>query len=110
MKIGMIGSGNVAWHLSHRLFEAGNPPLFVWSRNHESAYRLASQVLSVTLPDLSSIHRDIDLLIMAVHDDAIGEIAPEVTLPSNVIAAHTSGTASMQVILSISGSSTPCRH
>jgi predicted short-subunit dehydrogenase-like oxidoreductase (DUF2520 family) len=75
MKIVLIGAGNVGWHLGCRLRECGLEVMQVFSRNLLKAKELGEKIGAAGTNDLDEITHDGDLYILAVHDDAIGEIA-----------------------------------
>lgn len=100
MKIVLIGAGNVATHLGRKLVEVGHEVGQIFSRDLQKAKLLgellaAAQVTS----DLDEITNQADLYIIAVHDDAIGEVAghlAKIGLDGKLI-VHTSGATPMQV-------------
>ncbi len=100
MKIVLIGAGNVATHLGRKLVEVGHEVEQVFSRDLPKAKRLGEQLASVYVTnDLDEITTQADLYIIAVHDDAIGEVADrlaKIGLADNLI-VHTSGATPMQV-------------
>ncbi len=94
-----IGAGNVAWHLAQTLEKAGHRICEIYSRNVTHARALASQLnhaQPVTHLDFSASKAQI--FIIAVSDDAIGEVASKLSLPSNALLVHTSGSQPMQVL------------
>ncbi|MBK9012866.1 MAG: NAD(P)-binding domain-containing protein [Saprospiraceae bacterium] len=75
MKIALIGAGNVATHLGRKLVEVGQQVVQVFSRNQLKAKKLALELGAGFTDDLNEIDSGADLYIVAVHDDAIGEVA-----------------------------------
>ena len=55
MDINIIGSGNVAWHLAHRLFECGYTIRTVYSRTEKNAKALAQQVQAAAINDVAQL-------------------------------------------------------
>jgi len=86
--IGVIGSGNVAWHLAQHLQSVGLDIDWICSRNEESGKALA-QVLDcsfeATLPS-----SPLDLVLICVNDDSIQTVLDQIN-PLQAV-AYTSGT------------------
>ena len=74
LNIVILGSGNVATHLSEALLNAGYSVLQLWKRGE--------------------ILRDADLYFIAVSDDSIEEVAK--FIPENKLFAHTSGSIDLK--------------
>ncbi len=98
MRIAMLGAGNVAKHLSKALIRSGNPVVQVWSRNNENAIDLALKIGANSIADFQEIDEDVDLVIIAVNDDAISSIANLIPKKDNRIVAHTSGSTDISVL------------
>jgi predicted short-subunit dehydrogenase-like oxidoreductase (DUF2520 family) len=92
-KIILIGAGNVAWHLGHRLREVGIDVVQVVNRSAEHGRALAGSLGADWTVDSSSISRKGELYILAIRDDAIASLAQELKnfLPENALVVHTSG-------------------
>jgi predicted short-subunit dehydrogenase-like oxidoreductase (DUF2520 family) len=97
MRITIIGSGNVATHLSAAFKNAGHRIAQVYSRDMQNAALLAYHVGAEAVDDLKNITADTDIFIIAVKDDAIAEIIPQLSGFKKLI-AHTSGAVDMQLI------------
>jgi predicted short-subunit dehydrogenase-like oxidoreductase (DUF2520 family) len=97
MRITIIGSGNVATHLSAAFKNAGHRIAQVYSRDMQNAALLAYHVGAQAIDDLKNITVDTDIFIIAVKDDAIAEIIPQLSGFKKLI-AHTSGAVDMQLI------------
>ncbi|HOY96987.1 MAG TPA: DUF2520 domain-containing protein [Catalimonadaceae bacterium] len=96
-RIGFAGSGNLAWHLAQDLEKAGHFIPVIYSRNPENAALLASQLYDTTVisePDFSEFN--LEVLILAVSDDAIERLSEEILVNENTIVVHTSGAKSME--------------
>jgi predicted short-subunit dehydrogenase-like oxidoreductase (DUF2520 family) len=90
--IAIVGSGNVAWHLAPELENAGHSVKEIFSRNPRHAKALQKRLYNAEInPSLDFSQSEIDVLIICVTDDAIGEVAMEMALPENAIVVHTSG-------------------
>ncbi|MBN8682721.1 MAG: DUF2520 domain-containing protein [Chitinophagales bacterium] len=91
-KIAIIGSGRIAWHLGRRLKAKGLPPRQVISRTAAHAESLARTLQCDWTDDWSALMPDIDLAIIAVRDDAIGDVAAQVAPAApQTLFVHTSG-------------------
>lgn len=99
MKIALIGAGNVATHLGRKLFGVGEELTQVFSRNWLKAKQLADELGAVPVVDLAEITASADLYLIAVHDDAIGEVAARLAENGVVdrLVVHTSGATPMQL-------------
>lgn len=97
-KIGIIGSGNVAWHLVHGLNSIPKIEVkWVFGRNKTTLTELSHSsgvpfFMDVLLP------QEVDLVIVCVNDDAIQNILDD--LPKNLKVAYTSGTFSLSQLVS----------
>ena len=98
MKIAMLGSGNVATFLSKTLIQAGHPVIQVWSRNPNNASALALEIGSDSIADISSILSETDIVIIAVNDDGIENVAAQIPKNLNQLILHTSGTTPLLVL------------
>ncbi len=70
----LIGNGRLAFHLGHALLRAGHPVAGVAGRNQGNAARLAND-LGCPAFSLDGPLPGTDLRMLAVSDDAIGEVA-----------------------------------
>lgn len=97
MDIVIIGSGNVAAVLGRKFRAAGHQIVQVVSRNAKAASELAYEWDTESTNYKSTINRLADVYIIAVSDDAIGEVADELKLPGKVV-AHTAASVSKEVL------------
>ena len=97
MRVTLVGSGNVATHLGAALKNAGHQIIQVWSRDLQNAALLAYHIKAEPIDDLCAIHADTDLIIIAVKDDAVEQVASFIPL-KNVLVVHTCGAVSMQTL------------
>lgn len=86
--IGIIGSGNVAWHLAHHLKTVGISIDWIYSRNQETGIALATSIHSTFEKEIPS--KEVDLVLICVTDDAIQLVLNQ--LNDSFQAAYTSGT------------------
>lgn len=98
----IIGAGNVAIHLTKRLYEKEHNILQIFNRSLENAVLLAGQVDAEGIDDIIELNLNADFYLVAVNDDAIKIIAEQLTkiLPKDKIIAHTSGATSSTVFQS----------
>jgi len=98
-KVSIIGSGNVAWHLSRALEDAGHFVIEVYSRNIKNALSLTNRLYDAEAIDsLDFSESEAEVFILAVSDSAIEDIVTEIVLPDNAIIAHTSGAVSISAL------------
>lgn len=96
--INIIGSGNVATHFALALKDADYKIENVASRNLNSAEALAQKVDAKATTDISSMG-EADITIIAVSDNAIGEVAKSLAdKGAEGVIAHTSGATPMAAL------------
>lgn len=104
MNIAIVGAGNVAWHLAQALQTAGHNLVAVYSRlvahSSELARLLPNAVATQTL-DFSNLTTDV--ILIAVPDAALLEVAAGLKVRPGTIVAHTSGSQPISVLKSIAG-------
>ncbi len=99
MKIVFLGAGNLAYHLSKALQNAGHDIAQVYSRTLKSANELANKLNCKAANDIFNIIETADLYIVAVSDDAIKSIVGKLNI-SNKNIVHTAGSIPMEVLKS----------
>jgi predicted short-subunit dehydrogenase-like oxidoreductase (DUF2520 family) len=99
MKIVLLGSGNVATHLTKALKAKGEDLVQVYSPNLGNAQLLADSILAEAVNDLTEIKQDADLYIISVKDDAIESVAKSLKNVTGLV-VHTSGTTDIRVLSS----------
>ena len=97
----MIGSGNVATHLALALFSAGHNIKQVFSREYDHAQLLAQRVGAQPVNRLEHIEPGADIYILAVGDDALYDLALDLSLPQSIV-VHTSGSTPADVLKPVS--------
>lgn len=97
MRISLIGSGNVATHLALALRQRGHVINQVWSRNIQHAQYLANRVEAQPIDNLTLLTPNAHVYILAIHDDALSDIANELRL-NDALVLHTSGATPMEVL------------
>jgi predicted short-subunit dehydrogenase-like oxidoreductase (DUF2520 family) len=98
MRITFIGAGRVAYHLA-KVLHPDHQIVQVFSRDLEKANRLASLVDAVAISDFEQLSSDIDLVIIAISDQAIAEVIQKISASlQQVLIVHTSGSTSLEVL------------
>jgi len=98
MKIAILGSGNVAMHLSKALIHAGHPIIQVWSRQYQNAQNLALEIGSDAIASIADISESVNIIFLAVADDAIETLANQIPKSANRLIVHNSGSTDIQVL------------
>lgn len=95
----MIGSGNVATHLSTQLHKAKHEIVQVYSRTRRHAQALAKKVNTRFTTQLRRIDTSADLYIVSISDDGVKDVVSKLTqfLPEKSRIAHTSGVLGLSV-------------
>jgi len=100
LRIVGIGSGNVGTHLYHALAIAGLDIVQIYSRNIDSANRVADLCGASGVAHISEIIPDADIYLIAIVDDAVGEFASELVshISDKSLIAHTTGSIAMDTL------------
>ncbi len=98
MDIVLLGSGNVATHFGKALSNAGHRIVQVYSRTNVHAAVLADAVNACAIDDLADIDLTADAYLIAVKDDAIGQVAAELPSTLKGVVAHTAGSVDIAVL------------
>jgi len=93
----LIGAGNVAHQLGRAFKRSDNRLLLVLDRTEEKAERLAFELGCRHSSDFSAIPEETDIVIIAVKDDAIAQVAQQLLCPGKIV-AHTSGSVPMEAL------------
>ncbi|MEX3023092.1 NAD(P)-binding domain-containing protein [Acinetobacter baumannii] len=101
MKISLLGSGRVAFHLAKALLAQGHHIAQVYARDFEKTKKFAEQIQAKACQSLQEFQPS-DLIILAVSDSAITELATQVhEIFPETLMVHTSGSTDIQVISNI---------
>ncbi len=102
MKISLLGSGRVAFHLAKALLAQGHHIAQVYARDFEKTKKFAEQIQAKACQSLQEFQPS-DLIILAVSDSAITELALMQVheLFPETLMVHTSGSTDIQVISNI---------
>ena len=93
----LIGTGRAAFHLGHAIQRGDGGLVGIAGRNIEHARELASE-LDTTAFHLNEALPDADLILIAVSDDAISDVAMNIPAGDAVV-AHTSGAGDLDKLL-----------
>lgn len=97
MRITIIGSGNVATHFGAALKNAGHKIVQVYSPNMHNAALLAYHIGAQGIDDMQHITADVDMFLISVKDDAIEEVARQLSSHQK-LTVHTSGATPLLAI------------
>lgn len=95
--ISFIGSGNVATHLASALQKAGHQIVEVFSPDAKNANRFAEQFDCLFVDSLKNLNTKVDLLIIAVPDAKVEDVARMLPLFDGIV-VHTSGITGIDVL------------
>jgi predicted short-subunit dehydrogenase-like oxidoreductase (DUF2520 family) len=97
MKILLVGTGRVAFHLGHALKRAGLDLVGIYGRNVQQVDQRAAElgIPSLTLADAPG---KADIIVIAVSDDAIADVAMNIPIGDAVV-MHTSGASDLDKLL-----------
>ncbi|NNF02287.1 MAG: DUF2520 domain-containing protein [Bacteroidia bacterium] len=100
MNISIIGAGNMANQLGLALLQSGHKIDKIYNRTYLSAKTLAEVLNGQAVSDIKGLSPKIDILIIAVSDEAISEIVAQLSKKKweDVIVMHTSGSISSAVL------------
>jgi predicted short-subunit dehydrogenase-like oxidoreductase (DUF2520 family) len=98
MNIAILGAGNIAWHISKALIKEGHKVLQIWNRSVIPAKELALLVGAELIESPGFISEEVELIIIAVNDEAISTVAAQLKLKDHQIVVHTSGSTSISVL------------
>jgi predicted short-subunit dehydrogenase-like oxidoreductase (DUF2520 family) len=96
MKISFIGAGNVSWHLSQALENAGHGVEEVFSRNNKNSEELTKHLYNAKVQsDLNFSKSKAQVFFLCVTDDSMIEVVKQLVLPEGSMLIHTSGSKSL---------------
>ena len=93
----LIGAGHMAHHLGKALKRSNNKLLKIINRSADVGERLAFELGCQFSTDFNSIPERTDVVIIAVKDDAVAEVANQISC-NGIIVAHTSGSIPMSAL------------
>ncbi len=95
-RVGIIGSGNMAFSLGKELLYAGFTITEVYSRNKREGKKLSVLLKADYVPDPAGLKGNADLYLICLQDDAIGAIIKQLPVEDKIV-VHTSGAVPMNV-------------
>jgi predicted short-subunit dehydrogenase-like oxidoreductase (DUF2520 family) len=95
--IALLGSGRVSTHLSAILTAKGFEIVAVYDRDKKHMEAFAQKLKTASIARLNA-KINADLIIIAVSDDAVGDVARQLSEHNKGIVVHTSGAVPMNVI------------
>ncbi|WP_162419062.1 Rossmann-like and DUF2520 domain-containing protein [Cyclobacterium roseum] len=97
--IAIIGTGNVAYHLSSALENGGHVISEIYGRDLAAAEKLSSRLYGTEACDvLDFTESSARIYILAVSDQAVAGIAEAILLPENSTLLHTSGVLPLDIL------------
>lgn len=98
--INIIGAGNVAWHLAHRLFICGYKINSIFSLHSENAERLAHEINASVLKNITDFQPAM-VNILSIKDEVYNEIITQLPHCEQIF-VHTSGSIDTNVLACLS--------
>jgi predicted short-subunit dehydrogenase-like oxidoreductase (DUF2520 family) len=93
----LVGTGNVATHLSKAILNAGIRISGVWSRDYENAHSFAENISSRAFKNINEASKGkTDLVLICVKDDALREVLQKID--SDLPVAYTSGSVGLELL------------
>ncbi len=96
--ITFVGAGNVAYHLVKGFFNAGYTIKQVYSRQMDHAVNLAQLVNAEPIDQLEEIDEQVDVIMVAINDEALQNLRNEWQTKNNPLVGHTSGSVEASVL------------
>lgn len=96
-KIVVLGSGNVATHLSKAFFAKGLQVSQIYSRTLVNAQALADEVNAEAVDDMKKLNSTADLYLVCLSDSVMVDVLNELDFKPKLI-AHTAGSISIDVL------------
>ncbi|MCG8698932.1 MAG: F420-dependent NADP oxidoreductase [Bacteroidales bacterium] len=93
--VGIIGSGNVAWHFGHAIKKAGHKIKYVSGRNKNTVPTLAAQLNADAMPIKANL-KPVDIVVVALSDSIIYDVI-NIVKPASGIYVHTSGSLPLNI-------------
>ena len=81
----IIGTGRLAFQLSKALYNNGFKILQVLGRDQKKIAELAKMLEAEAIYHFDELNRDVNLIILAVSDDAIAEVAAQLPATKGII-------------------------
>ena len=94
MKIVILGSGNVAFHLAKAFHQKKIPVAHIFGRNESDLKAISSEF---NIPYSTEELVNADFYLIAVNDDSVEEISKKIS-EKNCLVAHTSGSLPVDIL------------
>lgn len=104
LKIGIVGSGNMAYYLGESLSQSNFPIHAVHCRNEIQGKDLAKKATAIFTTEKDEFLKTCDLFFLCVPDDEIEAVATWFQGAENKILVHHSGTKSVNILSPFSNS------
>lgn len=98
LRIGIVGSGNVAHHLAHAFYY--HPEInfnAIYTRNKKTGRVLADAVQARFIEEIENLAKETDVIIICASDDSITQIAKQLQTDKQIV-CHTSGVVSIHAL------------
>lgn len=104
MRIALIGTGNVAWHLAKVSTQAGHQLTAITSRTARAGKEFIQSYPGARLIPLAEL-KDIptDIMILTVPDAALPEVTTKLEVQPGTVVVHTSGSQPLTLLKDIAG-------
>ncbi len=94
MKIVIIGSGNIGYHLAKALHQKKIEVTQIFGRNENDLKKISEEL---SIPFSTTVLADADLYFICVNDDSVAE-ASQLIKKENALVAHTSGSLPKEIL------------
>lgn len=101
MRIVIVGSGNVATHMSLALKEVGYDIVQVYSKTMANAVALSERLSCAATDRVEGILPDADVYIFSIKDKALEDVAAQMKVNGGACFIHTAGSMPMDVFRSM---------
>jgi predicted short-subunit dehydrogenase-like oxidoreductase (DUF2520 family) len=96
INITLVGAGNAAWHIGHRVVDAGYRIAKIINRKSQRADVLANDLHCQVQNDFTFSNDDSDFVIVAINDSILQEVLQKLDTRDTII-LHTSGSVGMDI-------------
>ncbi len=97
MRYSVIGTGNTAWFIAKKMYDAGHQCAAIYGRDTDKTAALANAVSGTAKPLQDGVADDVDVCIIAISDNAIVEVCNHISL-TKALLLHTAGAVSIDVL------------
>jgi predicted short-subunit dehydrogenase-like oxidoreductase (DUF2520 family) len=97
MKYSVIGTGNTAWFIAKKMYDAGHQCTAIYGRDGDKTTALANTVSGTAKLIQDGVADDVDVCIIAISDNAIAEVCKYISLTKTLL-LHTAGAVSIEVL------------